>query len=185
MSSKGVPSRQSSPTTDRRLASTLSSFATDSAMGFGRTGDRKAKVPRARPRWRGTWSDQIAPRPVHKIEHHDVREGLDAREAGGVAVIDFDGADRSLGFARVLWALLAGAPGCVNGANEIKHIVESLRQLNGALAGASGEFIGCSRVDGSWRQQLIRLRPRGGKRSAGSSASGAYFRQPFGPVTGR
>ena len=45
MSSSGVSSRQSSPTTERVLPSMRSSRATESAMGLGRAGERSANVP--------------------------------------------------------------------------------------------------------------------------------------------
>ena len=52
MSISGVPSRQSSPTTESVVPSTRTSRTTLMAIGFGRTGERSAKVPRRSP-WRG------------------------------------------------------------------------------------------------------------------------------------
>ena len=46
MSSSGVSSRQSSPTTVSVLPSMRTSRATETAIGLGRTGERSAKVPR-------------------------------------------------------------------------------------------------------------------------------------------
>src|SRR5476649_2928744 len=45
MSRSGVPSRQSSPITERVVPSTLSSRTTLIAIGLGRAGERRAKVP--------------------------------------------------------------------------------------------------------------------------------------------
>jgi len=46
MSSSGVPSRQSRPTTVNLVPSIFISFTTLAAIGLGRTGERNAKVPR-------------------------------------------------------------------------------------------------------------------------------------------
>ena len=49
MSSSGVLSRQSIFFIWSIVPSTFTSFTTLSAIGFGRTGDRSAKVPRPSP----------------------------------------------------------------------------------------------------------------------------------------
>jgi len=54
MSISGVPSRQSSPRTSSTPSSTPISATRDNATGFGRTGERRAKVPSGSPP-RGVW----------------------------------------------------------------------------------------------------------------------------------
>lgn len=48
-SSSGVPSRQSMPRTSTVAPSMPTSVAIEVPMGFGRTGERRAKVPRTLP----------------------------------------------------------------------------------------------------------------------------------------
>jgi hypothetical protein len=50
------------------------------AIGFGRTGERSAKVPRRSPLARRL-HQQVAPRPVHEIEHDEMRAGSQRRSS--------------------------------------------------------------------------------------------------------
>ena len=106
MSSSGVPSRQSRPTTESVPPSTLTSRTTLMAIGLGRTGERSAKVPRCDAVMARHLEHQIAARLVHPVEHHQMAAGLDVLERLRPARIDLDGADR-VGFAGVLRAVLA------------------------------------------------------------------------------
>src|SRR3954447_437298 len=56
MSIRGVPSRQSRSHTVSRVPSTAIRSTIEDAMGFGRIGDRRAKVPLVRPEWLGVCS---------------------------------------------------------------------------------------------------------------------------------
>ncbi len=53
MSRSGVPSRQSSPRTRKVPPSMPSSSTTETAIGFGRAGERSEKVPRGSGACRG------------------------------------------------------------------------------------------------------------------------------------
>ncbi len=53
MSRSGVPSRQSRPRTRKQAPSMPRSSTTETAIGFGRAGERSAKVPRGAGAWRG------------------------------------------------------------------------------------------------------------------------------------
>jgi hypothetical protein len=54
--------------------------------------------------------DQVASRLIHEIKHDQMREGFKAREAIGVALIQFDRANRPFRLARVLRAFGPGPP---------------------------------------------------------------------------
>ena len=54
-STSGVPSRQSSPLTSSAAPSRLTSVASAVPIGFGRTGERSANVPRVAPSLAGLW----------------------------------------------------------------------------------------------------------------------------------
>ena len=66
-----VPSRQSSPRTCSVPPSTPTSATTDEAIGFGRTGDRSAKVPVVRPVLSGVCRTRSRRATMHPVQHLD------------------------------------------------------------------------------------------------------------------
>src|SRR5690348_5379296 len=90
------------------------------AIGFGRTGERSAKVPRR-------LQDEIAAGAVHPVQHEKVAAGLDAGQRRGPARLDLDRADR-IGLARILRALLAAPPWRADAADEVDLGIELVRE---------------------------------------------------------
>src|SRR5262249_14656392 len=76
---------------------------------------------------------EVAPGPVHPVQHLQMGTALDALQAGGVARIDLDRAHR-IGLAGVLRALLPAGPGRADTADEIDARIRALRQRDGNLA---------------------------------------------------
>ena len=97
---------------------------------------------------------EVAPRPVHPIQHQQVRAALDAGERRREPRIDRDRAHR-VGFAGILRAVFAPHPWRGDAADEIEPGIERLRQRDTDLAGthavriishvlpSSGAYGGC------------------------------------------
>jgi hypothetical protein len=64
------------------------------AIGFGRAGERKAKVPRVDAVVAGHLQHQISRRSVHPVEQDNVRAGLDILEGFAPACVDLDRTNR-------------------------------------------------------------------------------------------
>src|ERR1700726_5183793 len=76
---------------------------------------------------------EIAPRPLHPIQHYYMCAALDALERRRPSGSDFDGA-YGVGFARIFRTLLAIVPRRANAANEIKMRIEACGQADRRLA---------------------------------------------------
>jgi hypothetical protein len=106
------------PTTESVVPSTRTSRTTLIAIGFGRTGERSAKVPRRSP-WRGACTSRSRRARVHEIEQHEMRAARDAVERGRIARLELDRAF-GVGAARVLRAVVAPRPRRADAADKVE-----------------------------------------------------------------
>ena len=101
------------------ISSRRISVTTDEAMGLGRAGERKAKVPAASSPAAARLLDEIAPRAIHPIENVQFRIGVHPEERVAPARIDLDPAFGTIVAIALPRTIGAFAPGRANTADEI------------------------------------------------------------------
>src|SRR6266568_2089703 len=104
----GEPSRQSSPRTCRVAPSIATSSTIEEAIGFGRAGERRAKVPVVCMELNGVCSTRSR-RAVHPIKNLNTPVSGEIGQSHPPALVDLDRADRPIE-AAALRALLTGMP---------------------------------------------------------------------------
>lgn len=120
-----MPSTQSSPRTCNTLPSIATRSTIEEAIGFGRTGERKANVPVVSSLERGL-QYEIAARPMHPIEDLEAPMTDQIGQGHSPAPIDDDRADRSVK-AAALGTFGANVPWRVDRADKIDASVGLLR----------------------------------------------------------
>jgi hypothetical protein len=86
----GVPSRQSRPRTCNVVPSIATRSTTEDAMGFGRTGERNAKLPVVCPVGNGVCNTRSRRARVHPVEDLDTAVIGQIGERRAPALIDRD-----------------------------------------------------------------------------------------------
>ena len=127
-----MPSRQSSPRTWRVVSSIATSSTIVEAIGFGRTGERSAKVPLVRIVLNGVCNTKSR-RALHPIEDLDAPVTGEPGQRRPPALVDDDRADWSVE-AAAFRAFLARAPGRVDRADKVQTGIRLRRQRDRDLA---------------------------------------------------